>query len=63
MSVSTQFKLADDLVRDILKNNPATRNSDIDLLFAVWKQSGVELTTYQTEMIRKSFPPETIRRT
>lgn len=63
MNSIEHLKSAESLVRDILKNNPATRNSDFDLLFAVWKESGVELTTYQTEMIRKSFSPETIRRT
>lgn len=62
MSSIANLKSAESVVRDILKNQPETRNSDMELLFAVWTQAGVYLTPTQKEAIRKSFSPETIRR-
>lgn len=63
MSISTQFRAAEEVVRDMLKNNPETRNSDMELLFAIWQENGVGLTTFQKETIKNCFTPETIRRT
>ena len=51
------------LVEQMLKNFPDTRNSDIRLILAVWTREGLELSPEQYAKIQKCSNPESIRRT
>lgn len=49
-------------VEKLLEQRPELRESDIDLILAVWQFQGVHLSGQQIEDIRKAAHPESVRR-
>lgn len=58
----TQSKLLEPLVRKILAEQPKTRDSYIELVFAVWEEQGLHLTPEQRSKISGLSNNESISR-
>lgn len=63
LSISSQIKNAEALVKMILRDNPETRGDDLKLLLKVWEFQGLKFNEKQKYMFTRVMNPETIRRT
>ena len=50
------------LVERVLRNHPEARDSDMELLYFVWREQGFYMTPEQRDMFRDLANPESIRR-
>jgi transposase len=57
-----RFKNAEQLIGEVLHDNPETREDDLELIFKVWDKQGAIIPDTIKTLLRKCYSPETIRR-
>lgn len=57
-----KIKTIKELVREILKDNPQTRDDDWKLVFKVWEAQGLMLNKKQQELFKECAIPDSITR-